>query len=114
MGDTLSFAAGSVLFVVALMVVKEYWPRGLGNWFRLDPPSMLQLGIFLGFVLAATNTLWWQILNSIVVGQGWMGRAAFQDIGKWMDVPLKGGMACVGLIHLRAKQKMRATYDPRT
>jgi hypothetical protein len=29
-----------------------------------------------------------------------------------MDLPLKGGMAFVGIIHLRAKRKMRAWDNP--
>lgn len=114
MGETLSFMAGSALFVVSLMVVKEYWPSRHIRLRDMEPPTMLQLGIFVGFLLTASNTLWWQIINTIVVDQGWMTRAGFQELGRYMDVPLKGGMAVVGLIHLRAKQKMQASHDPRT
>lgn len=106
MGDALSFLSGGLLLIVASAVVVEYLPRSF-NVRRLEPPSMLQFGIFLGFALTATNTLWWQILNAIVVDQGWATRSQFQDIGKFMDVPLKGGMAVVGLIHLRARHKMQ-------
>lgn len=113
MGDYISFLSGAFLFIVALLVVKEYWPSSF-KLRDMPPPTMLQFGIFLGFVITASNTFWWQILNTIVVDMGWTTRVHFQQIGKFMDLPLKGGMGVVGLIHLRAKQKSRTDYDPRT
>lgn len=111
MGSDLSFIAGSVLLVAAIMVVKEYWPSKIRG---LKPPDMLRFGIFLGFFLTACNTLFWQVTNTIVVSQGLMTSSEFQAMGKWLDVPLKGGMAVVALIHLKAKQMMKADYDSRT
>lgn len=108
MGNNISFVAGAVLLVVSIMVMIEYWPRNIRPIKNLPPPTMLQIGIFFGFCLTASNTLWWQVLNIAVVSAGIMTAGEFQYIGKYMDAPLKGGMAIVGIIHLLAKRKMKA------
>ena len=98
MSEIVSFSAGFVLLVISLMVMIAYRPNR--ESFKTGS-GLLGLAIFLGFLSAALNTFWWQILGNTVDDFG-VGIESFRAVGLYLDALLKGGAAMSGVLHLIA------------
>ena len=96
-GEYFSFGAGIFLLLVALLGMKAYWPS-----LRALNRQWLGVAIFLSFLCAAGNTLWWQILHQIVLRYDLVSHDLYQGIGWWLDVLFKGGAGIAGILHLVA------------
>lgn len=105
-GRLFSFSAGIFLLAVSLAVIWDYRPSSLKFW-NMTTPQILGLGIFLGFFFGAANTLWWQIMQRLVLTYTNITQPQFQGLGFWLDVPFKGGVAVAGLLHIYARHKHR-------
>ena len=99
MGDWISLIAGGILLVVSCMVMKAYWPRRRDTH---DAAWFLGMAIFLGFLSAAANTLWWQIIVGVATHYGTFKYDALRDVGLYLDGALKGMAALAGAMHLVA------------
>lgn len=102
-GDWLSFLSGVALLVSGLRVIWAYWPRR--NW-HLTPAGILGFAIFLSFIAAVANTVYWQVWGQIAVEylRIWTVQA-LRFWGDYTDVLVKGGAAIAAELHLWALRK---------
>lgn len=97
-GDWISFGAGTALLVMSFLVLVAYRP----SRHRTTPERTLAAAIVLGFIAAAGNTLYWQVLGQPLVVYGWITVDTLRFIGDYLDLVFKGGAALAGYLHLRA------------
>lgn len=104
MGDIISVCAGVLLLYVSVLVIIAYRPkRGNGGSEKSElGPKLLGFAILLGFIAAAINTAWWQILGFIHYNHTELFDGEFQAVGKYMDGIFKGLATISGILHLMA------------
>lgn len=96
-----SFVAGVALLFMSVLVMVAYWPSR--NKTHAQPGAFyLGMAIWLGFLTAGLNTLFWQVIGQPAVRLGWISVADIRAIGDWVDLFVKGGAAYAGWLHLRA------------
>ena len=100
MGDLVSLFSGALLLFFSVLVMIAYSPKSK----RSKPESTLALAIFLGFMAAAFNTLYWQVFGQIAVMIDLISVKNLRMIGDILDLVFKGGAAYAGYLHLRALQ----------
>ena len=102
-GDWLSFLSGVALMVSGLRVTWAYWPPK--RWWG-SRAGILAMAIFLGFVAAVFNTLYWQVWGQIAVEylRVWTVQM-LRFWGDYTDVIAKGGAALAAELHLWALRK---------
>lgn len=100
MGDTVSFLSGVALMVMGVLVMRAYLP-GAG-WHRTGQ-GVLGAAIFISFLVAVLNTLYWQVFGQVAVEfLGIMTVAQLRAVGDWVDLVVKGGAAWAAYLHLKA------------
>lgn len=102
-GDWLSFLSGVALMVSGCRVIWAYRPRG--QW-RASPAEILGLAIFLSFIAAVANTVYWQVWGQVAVEylRIWTVQV-LRFWGDYTDVLVKGGGAIAAELHLWAIRK---------
>lgn len=98
-GDMVSWVSGLALLFVGSLVLWAYRPT---QWPQREASGVLQAAIFLGFLAAVFNTLFWQVLGQPAVNLGLVSVAQYRAIGDWLDAIFKGGAAVAAWLHLRA------------
>lgn len=99
-GDWVSFLSGTALLFCGGLAMVAYRPRR--DWWQ-SPSGTLGMAIFLGFLAAVVNTLYWQVFGQWAVEFiGFMSVETLRSVGDWMDLIVKGGAAVAGVLHLRA------------
>ena len=99
MGDAISFTAGVALLFFGLLAVRAFWPR---NFSWRASSSILETAIFLSFIAAVANTLYWQVFGQIAVQAGLLTVFQLRSVGDWLDGLFKGSAALAAYLHLRA------------
>lgn len=99
LGDTISFVSGMALLFLGSCVLWAYRPK---LWPNNDATLVLQAAIFLGFVAAVGNTLFWQVLGQPLVKYDLVSVSTLRGIGDYLDLVFKGGAAFAAYLHLKA------------
>lgn len=81
------------------LVMYAYRPA---QWPRYEAPGLLQAAIFLGFLAAVGNTLYWQVFAQPAVWFGLVSVPTLRVWGDYADLLFKGGGAVAGYLHLKA------------
>ena len=103
--DWASFLSGTALLIVGAAVMWVYRPRR--GW-CCTPSGVLGMAIFLGFFAAVTNTLYWQVWGQLAAEfWGIITVYHLREVGKWVDLIVKGGAAIAGVLHLWAIKLQR-------
>lgn len=102
-GDWLSFLSGVALLVSGSRAILAYWP--LGDW-HTSAAGILGLAIFVGFIAAVFNTVYWQVWGQLAVEYLHIWSAeVLRFWGDYTDVIAKGGLAVAAELHLWALRK---------
>lgn len=110
MGDLFSWLAGLALLFFGVLVTYAYRPE---QWPRREASGVLQAAIFIGFLAAVGNTLFWQVFGQPAVRFGWLSVAEIRAVGDWADVVFKGGAALSAWLHLKAIHMSLSEKDRR-
>jgi len=84
---------------LGLLTIIAFWPRR----FSLNSSSsVLELAIFLSFIAAVANTIFWQVGGQILVTYGLVSVSELRAVGSWLDGLFKGLATFAAYLHLRA------------
>lgn len=98
-GDMVSWVAGLSLLFFGGLVLYAYRPD---QWPRGEAPGVLQAAIFLGFLSAVGNTVYWQVFAQPAVRLDLISVETLRFYGDYLDLLFKGGGALAGYLHLKA------------
>ena len=96
-GEIVSFASGMALLIMGILVMVAYRPGK-----REGAAAVLGFAIFLGFLSAVGNTLYWQVFGQPAVAFGIVTVEQIRGAGDYADLLFKGSNALSGWLHLYA------------